>query len=147
MWTEERVALLSELNPLGTSSWMAAEINARTGSSFSRNAVIGKLHRIGLVKAIVPGVVRPKRTRGTSRHLNNVLNRQFVAVEQKPKRPDHLGLSLVQLKKDFSQCRYIDGDNETTPYTFCAQPVTEDSSYCGYHHHLCCKPYEKQKAA
>lgn len=147
MWTQERVALLSELNPQGTSSWMAAEINARTGSSFTRNAVIGKLLRIGLIKAIVPGVVRPKRTRGQSRHLNNVLNRQFVTIEQKPKRLDHLGLSLVQLKNDFSQCRYIDGDNETTPYTFCAQAVSEGSSYCAFHRSLCWKPIEKRKAA
>jgi GcrA cell cycle regulator len=47
-WTEERIALLKELFLQGTNAWVATEINRRTGSFLSRNAVIGKAGRLGL---------------------------------------------------------------------------------------------------
>jgi hypothetical protein len=54
-----------------------------------------------------------------------------------PKSPDHLGLTFAQLKNGIFECRYIHGDNQETPFTYCGQPVQSGSSYCGFHHRLC----------
>ncbi len=53
-WTDERVELLSQLWLEGRS---ASQISAVLGAGLTRNAVIGKVHRLGLagrVKAAVP---------------------------------------------------------------------------------------------
>eukprot|EP01037_Dinobryon_pediforme_P021064 gene21064-21834_t len=59
-WTDERVDLLRKLWGEGLSaSQIAAELTGVT-----RNAVIGKVHRLGLsgrAKAPVPGAQRPKK--------------------------------------------------------------------------------------
>ena len=56
MWTEERIALLRQLWEAGLS---ASEIAKRLGE-VSRNAVIGKAHRIGLAARPSPIRVRPE---------------------------------------------------------------------------------------
>src|SRR5690348_8238508 len=47
-WTDEREKLLRELNDTGSNAWIAKQINEKTGSTFSRNAIIGKRNRLGL---------------------------------------------------------------------------------------------------
>jgi hypothetical protein len=122
-WNSERIALLRELNTLGTSRWMAAEINSRTGSAFSKSAVLAKLRRTQIEKFITPDCYSNRRRRGPAR--------------PKPvdSAPEFLGLTIGELENNRSQCRYPKGDR--APYTFCAQPAAEGSSYCGFHHHLC----------
>lgn len=45
--------------------------------------------------------------------------------------PDSLNLHLMDVGP--KQCRWPYGNS---PYTFCGQPITEESSYCGYHHQM-----------
>ncbi|MBM3585088.1 MAG: global cell cycle regulator GcrA-like protein [Alphaproteobacteria bacterium] len=56
MWTEEKTALLRQLWESGLS---ASEIAKRLGG-ISRNAVIGKAHRIGLAARPSPIRIRPE---------------------------------------------------------------------------------------
>jgi len=46
-WTEERIELLAKLWSEGLS---ASQIAAELGGGMSRNAVLGKAHRLGLVR-------------------------------------------------------------------------------------------------
>ncbi len=61
-WTEERVELLRKLWGDGLS---AAQVAAELGPGITRNAVIGKIHRLGLAEraktSSVPGPGRPGR--------------------------------------------------------------------------------------
>lgn len=45
VWTEQSVALLKTLHAKG---WSASDIAREIGSGVTRNAVIGKIHRLGL---------------------------------------------------------------------------------------------------
>jgi GcrA cell cycle regulator len=132
-WTEDRVERLKELWDKGRScSIIAAELGGVT-----RNAVIGKVCRLGLPKRIT--VQRSTRMRGKGRSTR-VLFRPvaYCEVVTAPKCPEHIGLSLLELKDGpISQCRYIHGNGRGDPYTFCAQPVREGSSFCEFHHRLC----------
>ena len=59
-WTDERVDLLRKLWTDGLS---ASQIAAELSNGITRNAVIGKVHRLGLsgrVKANAPVVARPR---------------------------------------------------------------------------------------
>jgi GcrA cell cycle regulator len=55
-WTEERIARLTELWEEGVTT---AEIGRRIG--LTKNAVIGKVHRIGLVPRVVKETPPPRR--------------------------------------------------------------------------------------
>lgn len=61
-WTEDRVATLRRLWADGLS---ASQIARELGSGVTRNAVIGKLHRLGLSKRSAPSV--PRRLSAASR--------------------------------------------------------------------------------
>lgn len=135
-WTDERIADLKRLWKAGYScSVIAAEIGGVT-----RNAVIGKISRLGLSGRETSTDRRPRgrgsRPHQPSQRIASFIAHPFVVIEEAPKAPDHLGLTLVELKADRSQCRFIHGDNADTPYTYCAQPVRADSSYCPFHHRI-----------
>ena len=64
-WTEERVELLKKLWTEGLS---ASQIATRLAGGVTRNAVIGKVHRLGLsgrAKSSTPST-KPRRTRAAS---------------------------------------------------------------------------------
>ncbi|MGX1097232.1 GcrA family cell cycle regulator [Amorphus sp. MBR-141] len=63
-WTEERVSLLEKLWAEGLS---ASQIAGQLGG-ITRNAVIGKIHRLGLSgRAKAPGASRPRKPRPASK--------------------------------------------------------------------------------
>ena len=62
-WTTERIELLTELWTKGLS---ASQIAAELGGDVSRNAVISKAHRLGLVHGTAKAASTP-RTRKPSR--------------------------------------------------------------------------------
>ncbi len=66
-WTDERIELLRRLWLEGLSA--PARSRANLANGISRNAVIGKVHRLGMsgrVKAAAPASVRPKVENGAA---------------------------------------------------------------------------------
>jgi len=63
MWTDDRIELLKKYENMSRSQ-IAERINGETGSSFSRNAIIGKLHRLGIVSTF-------SKEAATKRHNTN----------------------------------------------------------------------------
>lgn len=137
-WTEERFELLKSYTGSGLSNKQVAdEINIKTGSQFTRNAIISKRNREGLVQ--------PKPERRTGKHPRNLEYKRrvrrerpdlFTPPEVSPQPLEFLGLSILELdsEKGRRDCRYPRGDG---PFLFCGQPAMEDSSYCAYCHSLC----------
>ena len=60
-WTDERVELLSRLWLDGRS---ASQIAAALGAGLTRNAVIGKVHRLGLAGRVKSDVATPSASHG-----------------------------------------------------------------------------------
>jgi GcrA cell cycle regulator len=129
-WLVERVERLRRLWLEKTLS--ASEIASEFG--VTRNAVLGKVFRLGLIG-----------TRKPNRHPNAPTGRQPRPRIRtwKPPRSTTVEPTLDDetmqefLALDFSEltpktCRYPHG--EAVPYEFCGQPVRDGSPYCAHHH-------------
>ena len=142
-WTETRV---KHMQDLWADGWSASQI-ARSLGGITRNAVIGKIHRLGIQrqgpsKPVKVGVETPqvaiKKGRNSTRTglvstqkikaRRQRMSCDQVHVEAKPK---HIGLMDLNDKT----CRFpyvIDGVT-----TFCGCQKAEGSVYCAFHHNLC----------
>jgi GcrA cell cycle regulator len=167
-WTDERVELLKRLWTEGLS---ASQIAGRLGYGVTRNAVIGKVHRLNLSgRAPQPrtAVARPRKIREPShpgRSLgipsmpssgNNALKpmmrpepiaRQLTIPEPKP-------LRLVDLPKDGrvtilhlsdKTCKWPIGDPGTEDFCFCGHKPRDSSPYCEYHARMAYQPLQDRR--
>ena len=154
-WTDERVARLTKLWADGLSaSQVAADLGGVT-----RNAVIGKVHRLGLsgrVKQPSKSGGRPKRTaraNGQARvnRASQKTSRANSATQQistapvvedvvapKPKR-----LKLIQLTD--STCKWPHGDPQEADFCFCGHSIKVDTPYCEYHCNLAYQPVSDRR--
>jgi GcrA cell cycle regulator len=149
-WTEERIAQLTELWEQGLS---CAEIAIALGQGATRNAVIGKVHRLGLPRRRErenpfgrtirvygrSSQPRPKRKRISKA---KVVRPVVVLPELKPlppplakawePLPDAAPISLLALTD--AVCRWpVGGDYQTPGTGFCGCPVAPGRSYCTEH--------------
>jgi len=147
-WTDERIALLKKLWKDGKS---AAEIAKALAKGVTRNAVIGKAHRMGLSgraspiknpaaapkkepakkelkmavkKTVVPVVTGVK---------NNPLAREAVAPRQIIKEvfPTDGGVALIDLTE--RMCKWPFGDPREDDFTFCGRAIRQGTPYCPDH--------------
>ena len=148
-WAAEHSDMLRGLVGRGTSfSEIAQAINKEFGTSYSRNATIGRAKRMGLV-----GSTRPGRAVCQEFGLGRLLElrsselgraifrwREPVLEDVEPVKlrcveiePRHL--ALVELERN--DCRYpYGGDSDGEAITFCGHPQRPGSSYCAPHFHL-----------
>ena len=141
-WTDERITVLRADYAEGYS---CAQIAARIGDGISRNAVIGKVHRLGLEKPLIvkkpARETRPRKQSSRQRHIPGT-NRFYEAVSN----PAEIKLRCVEITPrnvtlidlEPGDCRYpYGGDIEGESITFCGHPKQDGSQYCTPHHHLC----------
>jgi len=110
VWTEERIELLEALWGEGLTT---GEIGKRLG--VSKNAVVGKAHRLGLKG-------RPSPIKRTAQ------GRQQAA---KPAEPEHKIRSVVDLQAN--ACRWPIGDPREPGFHFCGRPALPGKPYCAEH--------------
>lgn len=142
-WTDDRVATLTKLWADGLSaSQIAAELGGVT-----RNAVIGKVHRLGLSGRAKPTNTarKPKVTRSSSNSFNagrknpRNLPGRTNPMNARPARPAIEDLEVPVSKKlnlvDLTDktCKWPDGDPATDNFHFCGNSTKEDTPYCEYH--------------
>lgn len=148
-WTEERVELLKKLWAEGLS---ASQIAAELGG-ITRNAVIGKVHRLSLSGRAKPaGGPRPRRARTqraprASRPVtigNTALKverapqpRRLVATEDVVV-PIPLKASILSLNE--KTCRWPIGDPSAEDFCFCGHEPRESGPYCEYHSRVAYHP-------
>jgi GcrA cell cycle regulator len=142
-WTDERVMLLKKLWIEGKT---AAEIAKLIGGGVTRNAVIGKAHRLKLSGRISPiqenvrpdmggaqAVTAPRKI--VKAKINKVSNRDIIAPVQPPPVEENYcygdGVSLVDLKE--RMCRWPIGDPKEDGFKFCGGPSEEGIPYCSHH--------------
>ena len=123
-WTEERI---DDLRRLWDAGYSASAIGKQIG--MSKNAVIGKAHRLGLrarpspirrsaPKPILTGRIRLEEPRTEP------------APPPPPVRPRRIARG--------STCLWPIGDPGDTDFRFCEEPVAEGKPYCAEH---CAKAY------
>ena len=130
-WTEEKVAKLKEL--WGKSS--ASEIASIIGG-ISRNAVIGKAHRLNLSAKI------KTRTATSNESFENTVNDKNI----KSKKGRRSKFKSLIIEKDFepenpkqleeltdNDCKYPIGHPNEKDFYFCGRTSLKDFSYCKLH--------------
>ena len=128
---------------------IGAQINARFGTAYTRNAVVGRAKRLGLgapermrSPSIVPSPPGEPGPLAPSRVAIPGLNLPPSSA-LKPAKPVKLRcvgvrprlIALLELER--GDCRYpYGGDKEGEEISFCGHPRQPGSSYCAPHLHL-----------
>ncbi len=151
-WTDERVELLKKLWTDGLS---ASQIAGELGG-ITRNAVIGKVHRLGLsgrAKSTGAGVPRPRKSRSASPMLrigrgairgNTALAHAYeLDTETEPELIDNVipitqRRTLLQLNE--LTCRWPVGDPGNSDFFFCGGNTVNGLPYCAYHARVAYQP-------
>lgn len=142
-WNDARVELLKKLWNDGLSASQCAK---RIGGGLTRNAVIGKVNRLGL-SARKKAEVRSRRRARTKPPIDRE-SRKFIsgeppaALPPEPQRPEKL-VSFAELEPH--QCRFIYGDPKTADFGFCGCKTEPGLPYCAGHMQACCRKHPLPK--
>jgi GcrA cell cycle regulator len=101
-WTAARIATLMALWNEGLST---SAIGGRLG--ITKNAVVGKVHRLGLPKRHAPARAKP------------------------PEKPRAPVVKLEDMK--VGMCLWPEGDPGREGFGFCGEPAVPDKPYCAFH--------------
>lgn len=122
-WTDERVALLKKLWGEGKS---AAEIAKALGGGLTRNAVIGKAHRLKLSNRVSPIQQNNKKP-----VASDPVEKKKIIVVPKVVRKAGGGVAMVNLRD--RMCRWPDGDPKEPGFSFCGCESVPGLPYCDDH--------------
>lgn len=124
-WTDERVALLKKLWGEGKT---AAEI-AKALGDVTRNAVIGKAHRLKLSNRISP-IQQNERKEDRAPEIKKPLKAKAI-VMAKPANTSFKSLKMIELKE--RMCRWPSGDPKDEDFSFCGCTSVPGLPYCEDH--------------
>lgn len=150
-WTDERIATLKKMWKEGKS---AAEIAKTLGKGVTRNAVIGKAHRMGLSgrpspikksaapkKEAAPKKTAAKATRSkkaaapaaapSSKSAPAKEAAEDVRIFEKDVVPAGGGVALLDLTE--RMCKWPIGDPRDDDFTFCGLAIRPGTPYCPDH--------------
>ena len=150
-WTDERVELLRKLWNQGLS---ASQIAAELANGITRNAVIGKVHRLGLsgrAKSPSSSAPRARKPRShmmrVSRPMSRGNNALALAFEMEPEPEPELieniipiGQRRTLLELTEATCRWPIGDPASAEFFFCGGTPLTGLPYCSYHSRVAYQP-------
>ncbi len=142
-WTEEKVNKLRELWGKGQTASQIAQIIG----GISRNAVIGKAHRLNLsaklkTRSIIPqnkeyvkSINQENQKRGRKNKFRSlILNKDFEPARN---------LQLEELTEN--TCKYMEGHPNEKESSFCGRKNVEKFSYCPLHLMIVFQPKGKKE--
>ena len=142
-WTQEKVNKLKELWGKGSTASQIAEIIG----GVSRNAVIGKAHRLNLSQKIKTRSSIQQAKTISKQNLNEtkfkgrrgkfkslILDKNFEPVKN---------LTLEELTED--TCKYMEGNPNEKEARFCGRKNVEKFSYCPLHLMIVFQPKGKKE--
>ena len=145
-WTDERIARLKELH---AERWSASEIAG--AMHITRNAVIGKLHRLGIVGPLRVRKLKPSiRRRGprTTGRADLIVHRAAARKQYKappPVAPTPTMIGVLGLTE--CTCRFPLNDPKGPLFGFCGSEEGTSypgAPYCLFHAKLAYRPPERR---
>ena len=142
-WTEEKTDKLKELWGKGQTASQIAEIIG----GVTRNAVIGKAHRLNLSAKIItrPAIsqgIRAKKSNNNQIQRRGRKNRFKSLLLDKNFEPAK-NLHLEELTDD--TCKYMEGHPDEKESSFCGRKNVEKFSYCPLHLMIVFQPKGKKE--
>ena len=131
-WNDEKVSKLKELWGKGNTASQIAEIIG----GLSRNAVIGKAHRLNLSAKIKTRTAASNKNFESSMENNNIKSRKgrkskfkslIIEKDFEPESPKQLE------ELDESTCKWPVGHPDEKNFYFCGRSSLKDFSYCKLH--------------
>ncbi len=132
-WTDEKVAKLKELWGKGNTASQIAEIIG----GISRNAVIGKAHRLNLSAKI------KTRAASSNQSFDNLKNEKNIQISKRSRKSKFKSLLIEkdfepenpkQLEElDENSCKWPIGHPNEKSFYFCGRSSLKDFSYCKLH--------------
>ena len=162
-WTQEREDLLRKLWLQGLSASQIAYVMA----GITRNAVIGKAHRMGLPKrspatshrpkprvqrgkpslAFVGGKPAPRDTASDVRYRHGLdyetAHKCFDVAQSDVAAEDRITLMTLTSRT----CKWPIGDPADADFHFCSQDAENNRSYCEFHHRLAYQGVRRRRPA
>ncbi len=148
-WTDDRVELLKTLWAEGLS---AAQIANKMGG-VTRNAVIGKVHRLGLSGRATPAKPQRGCTPSLERRETSAPKARRPEVKSVIPEPEFIAplvldtgdrTTVTTIKNNM--CKWPLGDPAREDFHFCGQSTLSGKSYCAYHAHLAFQPPQRREA-
>ncbi|MDO1559069.1 GcrA family cell cycle regulator [Brevundimonas sp. 2R-24] len=152
-WTEERVGTLKKLWLDGLS---ASQIAKQLGGGVTRNAVIGKVHRLGLSGRAAPSqpsrpafrTTRPRPSQPSApRRIEAAAAPRPAPQQPAPPppapMPDLPGTATV-LTLGAHMCKWPIGDPTSNEFSFCGRRAGETGPYCVEHARVAYQPQQKK---
>jgi GcrA cell cycle regulator len=145
-WNEEKVAKLKELWGKGNTASQIAEIIG----GISRNAVIGKAHRLNLSAKIKTRTATSNKKFESSIEDNNIKSKKgrkskfkslIIEKDFEPENPKQLE------ELDESVCKWPIGHPDEKEFYFCGRSSLKDFSYCKLHLLYAYQPKGKKEDA
>jgi len=153
-WTQKRVEILKKRWAEGVSAGgIAKELGGVT-----RNAVIGKVHRMGLSDSTkpsasaepykTPSAVTSKRNGGNGREgmkkLYNTEPKKKVVPKIEAKKGQPKGVVPAILHVKDSMCKWPLNNPSSPEFHFCGRPTDPGQTYCTGHSDMAYQPRAKQ---
>tara|TARA_A100001388_G_scaffold163309_1_gene121901 strand:+ start:1297 stop:1791 length:495 start_codon:yes stop_codon:yes gene_type:complete len=142
-WTDEKVSKLKDLWGKGQTASQIAEIIG----GVSRNAVIGKAHRLNLsskIKARSSGQQFKQNTKNQNNQIKFKGRRsKFKSLLLDNNFEEAKNLSLEELTED--TCKYMEGNPDEKNSSFCGRKNVEKFSYCPLHLMIVFQPKGKKE--
>ena len=149
-WNDDHIKVLTELWQKGLS---ASQIAAQMGDGVTRNAVIGKIHRLGLnarriaEPKIVPLQVHKDTSDALAEDGKALLMEQLddsPLAEDADKTPGGCA-SIVALSHH--SCRWPIGEPQSPSFRFCGARKVNGHSYCAVHLQRAYQPVRRKRKA
>ncbi|MBV8567878.1 MAG: GcrA cell cycle regulator [Methylobacteriaceae bacterium] len=158
-WTDERVELLRKLWGEGLS---ASQIAGQLGAGITRNAVIGKVHRLGLCgRAKAPSNssprARPKASRSAQPRPSGALIRgntalaiaTHVVARPAPRPVEEVIVPLSErvtiMDLRDTMCRWPMGDPAQPEFRYCGAKAPSGAPYCDGHRRIAYQPAQERR--
>tara|TARA_A100001011_G_C14041397_1_gene727945 strand:- start:215 stop:712 length:498 start_codon:yes stop_codon:yes gene_type:complete len=142
-WTDEKVKKLMDLWGKGQTASQIAEIIG----GVSRNAVIGKAHRLNLSAKIKTRSPISQNNTGSLKHNNNSFKKgtrkhRFKSLLLDKNFEPAKNIQLEDLSEH--TCKYMEGHPDEKESSFCGRRTVEKFSYCPLHLMIVFQPKGKK---